>query len=168
LSCYKQGRFYCVWYQYRGQKEQLGIRLAENEGARFSLNVAPIAFNIFLLRMLWRMIMVCIKDDHLRTIANFDGKTLKDDHSRTIATFDGKMLKDDHLRTIATFDGKTLKDDHLRTIATFDGKTLKDDHLRTIATFDGKTLKDDHLRTIATVDGSVSIVVISFVMKLFH
>jgi hypothetical protein len=61
-----------------------------------------------------------------------------------------------------------LKDDHLRTIATFDGKTLKDDHLRTIATFDGKTLKDDHLRTIATVDGSVSIVVISFVMKLFH
>jgi hypothetical protein len=135
-----------------GKKEQLGIRLTETEGAKFWLNVSPIASNLFLLRMLWRMIMVCIKDDHLRTIANFDGKTLKDDHSRTIATF----------------DGKTLKDDHLRTIATFDGKTLKDDHLRTIATFDGKTLKDDHLRTIATVDGSVSIVVISFVMKLFH
>lgn len=48
---------------------------------------------------------VSIKDDRLRTIATFDGKTLKDDRLRTIATFDGKTLKDDRLRTIATANG---------------------------------------------------------------
>ncbi|WP_176450296.1 hypothetical protein [Enterobacter kobei] len=42
---------------------------------------------------------VTIKDDRLRTIATFDGKTMKD------ATFDGKTLKDDRLRTIATVNG---------------------------------------------------------------
>lgn len=47
--------------------------------------------------------------------------TIKDDRLRTIATFDGKTLKDDRLRTIATFDGKTLKDDRLRTIAHVNG-----------------------------------------------
>ena len=47
--------------------------------------------------------------------------TIKDDRLRIIATFDGKTLKDDRLRTIATFDGKTLKDDRLRTIATVNG-----------------------------------------------
>lgn len=47
--------------------------------------------------------------------------TIKDDRLRTIATFDGKTLKDDRLRTIATFDGKTLKDDRLRTIVTVNG-----------------------------------------------
>ena len=48
---------------------------------------------------------VSIKDDRLRTIATFDGKTLKDDRLRTIATFDGKTLKDDRLRIIATANG---------------------------------------------------------------
>lgn len=34
---------------------------------------------------------VTIKDDRLRTIATFDGKTLKDDRLRTIATVDGNV-----------------------------------------------------------------------------
>ena len=48
-------------------------------------------------------------------------RLIKDDRLRTLATFDGKTLKDDRLRTLATFDGKTLKDDRLRTLATVDG-----------------------------------------------
>ena len=34
---------------------------------------------------------VTIKDDRLRTIATFDGKTLKDDRLRTIATVNGNV-----------------------------------------------------------------------------
>ena len=34
---------------------------------------------------------VTIKDDRLRTIATFDGKTLKDDRLRTLATVDGSV-----------------------------------------------------------------------------
>lgn len=34
---------------------------------------------------------VTIKDDRLRTIATFDGKTLKDDRLRTIATVNGNI-----------------------------------------------------------------------------
>ena len=34
---------------------------------------------------------VTIKDDRLRTIATFDGKTLKDERLRTIATVNGNV-----------------------------------------------------------------------------
>ncbi len=34
---------------------------------------------------------VTIKDDRLRTIATFEGKTLKDDRLRTIATVNGNV-----------------------------------------------------------------------------
>ena len=34
---------------------------------------------------------ITIKDDRLRTLATFDGKTLKDDRLRTLATVDGSV-----------------------------------------------------------------------------
>ncbi len=41
---------------------------------------------------------ISIKNNDLKTVARFDGKTLRDAFSRKIATFDGKVLRDASLK----------------------------------------------------------------------
>ena len=55
---------------------------------------------------------ISIKNNDLKTVARFDGKTLRDAFSRKIATFDGKVLRDASLKKVATFEGKVLRYDY--------------------------------------------------------
>ncbi|ENZ6034076.1 hypothetical protein ACTSOS_004725 [Escherichia coli] len=46
------------------------------------------------------------KNNDLKTIARFDGKTLRDAFSRKIATFDGKILRDASSKIILSADAE--------------------------------------------------------------
>lgn len=62
------------------------------------------------------------KNNDLKTIARFDGKTLRDAFSRKIATFDGKVLRDASLKKVATFDGQNLRDASSKIILSADAE----------------------------------------------
>ncbi|MED8051437.1 hypothetical protein Q5519_27465, partial [Escherichia coli] len=47
-----------------------------------------------------------IKNNDLKTVARFDGKTLRDAFSRKIATFDGKVLRDASSKIILSADAE--------------------------------------------------------------
>lgn len=46
------------------------------------------------------------KNNDLKTITRFDGKTLRDAFSRKIATFDGKILRDASSKIILSADAE--------------------------------------------------------------
>ena len=62
------------------------------------------------------------KNNDLKTVARFDGKTLRDAFSRKIATFDGKVLRDASLKKVATFDGQNLRDASSKIILSADAE----------------------------------------------
>lgn len=59
------------------------------------------------------------KNNNLKTVARFDGKTLRDAFSRKIATFDGR---DASLKKVATFDGQNLRDASSKIILSADAE----------------------------------------------
>ncbi|HFV1809229.1 TPA: hypothetical protein ACH71D_005039 [Escherichia coli] len=62
------------------------------------------------------------KNNDLKTVARFDGKTLRDAFSRKIATFDGKVLREASLKKVATFDGQNLRDASSKIILSADAE----------------------------------------------
>ncbi|MED8200890.1 hypothetical protein Q5520_27035 [Escherichia coli] len=49
---------------------------------------------------------ISIKNNDLKTVARFDGKTLRDAFSRKIATFDGQNLRDASSKIILSADAE--------------------------------------------------------------